>query len=115
MAMDKRSVLIRRFLTATGLGVLGLVATPVGILLSGSALFFWRRFPDVAQGFYSKLTIFGILAAPLGGIYWFVAGAWLGGLVGHGPENRGAPWRIVFTVYSVCLVAIATLIGLTQR
>ncbi len=113
--MDELNRRFRRFLTAVGLGVLGLVATPVGILLWGSVLFFWRRFPDVAQGFYSTLTIFGILAAPLGGIYWFAAGAWLGGLVGHRPENRGAPWRVVFTVYAVCLVAIATLIGLTQR
>jgi len=113
--MDEPKVLLSRFLTGVGLGVLGLVATPVGVLLSGSVLFFWRRFPDVAQGFYSKLTIFGILAAPLGAIYWLVAGALLGGQVSHRPETRGAPWRVVFTVYAVCLVAIATLIGMTQR
>ena len=71
-------------------------------------LFFWGSFPDLAQGFYSTLTIFGIPAVPLGGIYLFVAGAWLGGLADHRRENRGALWRVLFTVYAVGLVAIAT-------
>lgn len=34
--MDEPKVLLSRFLTGVGLGELGLVATPVGILLSGS-------------------------------------------------------------------------------
>ena len=48
--MDELNVLFRRFLTAAGLGVLGLVATPVGILLAGSVLFFLASFPGPRTG-----------------------------------------------------------------
>ena len=109
-------ILIRRILVAVGLAAVGLIATPVGILLSGSILFFWRQFPDVAQGVYSALTIFGLLLAPLGALYWFIVGAWLAGRgrVSQDAEHRGAPWGAVITVYVACLVVVASLIGLTR-
>jgi hypothetical protein len=109
-------LLIHRLLIAVGLAAVGLIATPGGIFLSGSILFSWRHFPDVAQGFYSALTIFGLLLAPLGALYWFVVGAWLAGRgrVGQDAENRGAPWGAVITVYVACLVIVAALIGLTR-
>jgi hypothetical protein len=109
-------ILIRRILIAVGLAAVGLIATPIGIFLSGSILFFWRQFPDVAQGFYSALTIFGILLAPLGALYWFVVGAWLSGRgrVGQPTENRGAPWGTIITVYVACLVVVAAFIGFSR-
>jgi hypothetical protein len=108
--------LIRRILIAVGLAAVGLIATPVGILLSGSILFFWRDFPDVAQGFYSALTIFGILLAPLGALYWFVVGVSSAGRgrVGQAAEDRGAPWGTAMAVYVACLVVVAAAIGFTR-
>ena len=96
-----------------GLAVMGLLGTPAGILLAGSVLFFYRHYPDVAQGFYSGLTMIGFALAPFGAIYWVVAGAWLAGRDDRLAEKRGASLRIFIVVYAACLVAVAVLIGLT--
>jgi hypothetical protein len=106
---EARSLLTRRL--ASGTDRHACRHPPVGIdpLL-------WRRFPDVAQGFYSALTILGILLAPPGALYWHIVGAWLAGRgsVGQPGENRGAPWGTVIIFYVACLVVVAALIGLTR-
>jgi len=97
-----------------GLAGLGLLTTPVGILLAGSILFAHRHYPDVAQGFYSKLTMIGLLIAPLGAFYWFTVGYALEDRAGRPDEKPRAPWQILIAVYVAALVAIAVLVGSTS-
>jgi hypothetical protein len=67
-------ILIRRIAGGVALAVVGFIFTPVGIVLAGEVLFAHRRFSEAAQGFGSGLTFVGMLLAPAGALYWFVAG-----------------------------------------
>ena len=101
---------IRGILVGILLGAAGLIATPVGILLVGALLRPFEK--DVAQGYYSGLSIFGLIVAPLGAIYWLAGGILLGAGFVRDTERRFRPWLITLAIYGALIGGFAALIAL---
>ena len=93
------------------LGAAGFVATPIGIMLLGRLLRPFER--NVAQGYYTGLTWFGLEVAPLGGLYWLVAGILLG--AGFVRVAKAEAWLWLFTLatYSALVIGSAAYLALT--
>lgn len=101
---------IRRIRVEILLGAAGLIATPVSLFLVGTLLRPFEK--DVAQGYYSALSIFGMVGAPLGAIYWLVGGILLAPGFARDTERRFRPWLITLAIYGVLIAGSAVLIGL---
>jgi len=101
---------IRGILVGILLGAAGLIATPVGVLLVGALLRPFEK--DVAQGYYSLLSMIGMFVAPLGAIYWLAGGILLGAGFVRNTERRFRPWLITLAIYGALIGGFAALIAL---